>query len=84
MAGITTPLNAATFKAGDTLAYSGSATDTEDGALAATQLTWWVNLHHVTHNHPLLLETTGASASVTIPVRGETSDNIFYQSPVWR
>jgi glucose/arabinose dehydrogenase len=76
---ITTPLNAATFKAGDTLAYSGSGADTEDGALAATQLTWWVNLHHDTHNHPLLLETTGASGSVTIPLRGETSDNIFYR-----
>ena len=79
VASITTPLNAATFRAGDTLAYSGSATDAEEGVLAATQLTWWVNLHHDTHNHPLLLETTGANGSVTIPVRGETSDNIFYR-----
>jgi glucose/arabinose dehydrogenase len=79
VASITTPLNAATFKAGDTLAYSGTGTDTQDGVLAATQLTWWVNLHHDTHNHPLLLDTVGASGSVTIPVRGETSDNIFYR-----
>jgi glucose/arabinose dehydrogenase len=78
-ASITTPLNAATFKAGDTLAFSGSGTDAEDGALAATRLTWWVDLHHDTHTHPLQLETTGASGSVMIPVRGETSDNIFYR-----
>ncbi len=78
-ASITTPLSAATFQAGDTLTFSGSGADTEDGVLAATRLTWWVNLHHDTHDHPVLLDTTGASGSVTIPVRGETSDNIFYR-----
>ncbi|MEO8057945.1 MAG: PQQ-dependent sugar dehydrogenase [Burkholderiales bacterium] len=79
IASITTPLMAATFKAGDTLAFSGTGTDVEDGALASGQLTWWVDLHHDTHTHPLLLETVGANGSVAIPVRGETSDNIFYR-----
>jgi len=76
---IVSPSSGATFKAGDTVTFSGSGTDTEDGVLAATRLTWWVNLHHDTHNHPLLLDTVGANGSVQIPVRGETSDNIFYR-----
>ncbi len=79
VASITTPLNAATFKAGDTVTFSGGGTDPEDGTLPATRLAWWVDLHHDTHTHPLQLETAGASGSVLIPVRGETSDNIFYR-----
>lgn len=78
-ASITSPAVGATFKAGDTISFTGIGTDPEDGALAGTRLTWWVNLHHDTHDHPLLLESVGASGSVTIPVRGESSDNIFYR-----
>ena len=73
-ASITSPAVGATFKAGDTISFTGTGTDPEDGALAGTRLTWWVNLHHDTHDHPLLLDTVGASGNVTIPVRGETSD----------
>lgn len=76
---IVAPASGATFKAGDAVAFSGSATDAEDGALAPTRLTWWAELHHDTHNHPFQPETVGDSGSVTIPVRGETSDNIFYR-----
>lgn len=76
---ITSPATGATFKAGDTLTFTGTGTDAEDGALAASRLTWWVDLHHDTHTHPLQQETVGDSGSVQIPVRGETSDNIFYR-----
>lgn len=79
LASITSPAVGATFKAGDTISFAGTGTDPEDGALAGARLTWWVRLHHDTHDHPLLLESVGASGSVTIPVRGETSDNIFYR-----
>jgi len=78
-ASITSPAAGASFKAGDTVAFSGTGTDPEDGTLAGTRLTWWVDLHHDTHTHPLQLETVGATGSVAIPVRGETSDNIFYR-----
>jgi len=78
-ASITSPAAGASFKAGDTVPFAGTGTDPEDGALAGTQLTWWVDLHHDTHTHPLLLDTAGASGSVEIPVRGETSSNIFYR-----
>jgi glucose/arabinose dehydrogenase len=76
---IASPAAGATFKAGDTIAFSGAGSDLEDGTLAASRLTWWVDLHHDTHTHPLQQETAGDTGSVTIPVRGETSDNIFYR-----
>ncbi|WP_280151007.1 PQQ-dependent sugar dehydrogenase [Piscinibacter sp. XHJ-5] len=76
---ITAPAEGATFAAGDTLQFAGSATDPEDGNVAASGLSWWVELHHDTHTHPFQPETAGGSGSVTIPVRGETSDNIWYR-----
>ena len=78
-ANITSPAVALTFKAGDTLTFAGNATDAEDGALKAAQLTWWADLHHDSHTHPFQQETTGESGTVAIPDRGETSDNIFYR-----
>ncbi len=68
-----------TFRAGDTLTLALSATDAQDGALPADLLEWWIDLHHDDHTHPLLLPANSASGSVTLPTRGETSDNIFYR-----
>jgi glucose/arabinose dehydrogenase len=79
VASMASPANGGTFKAGDTISFAGSATDAEDGALAATSLSWWADLHHDTHTHPLQPVTAGGSGSVSIPTRGETSDNIFYR-----
>jgi len=76
---ITSPAEGATFKAGDTLTFTGSATDTEDGTLGASALSWRADLHHDTHTHPFQQPTAGGSGSVTIPVRGEVSDNIWYR-----
>jgi len=36
---IASPASGATFKAGDTLTFAGSASDAEDGSLPATNLT---------------------------------------------
>jgi glucose/arabinose dehydrogenase len=76
---ITSPGQGQTFRSGQTLTFTGSATDAEDGSLPASRLVWWANLHHDTHDHPFQPETTGSSGTVTIPVRGESSDNIFYR-----
>jgi glucose/arabinose dehydrogenase len=76
---ITSPTEGSTFKAGDVLTFAGSATDTEDGTLGASRLTWWADLHHDAHTHPFVQPTSGASGSATIPTRGETSSNIFYR-----
>jgi glucose/arabinose dehydrogenase len=76
---ITAPAADATFAGGDTVAFAASAVDEREGALPASALTWWVDLHHDTHSHPFVPMTTGASGSVTIPTRGETSANIWYR-----
>ncbi|HEX6706591.1 MAG TPA: PQQ-dependent sugar dehydrogenase [Albitalea sp.] len=76
---IASPAEGTTFQAGDRIAFSGSATDAEDGNIPASGLTWWADLHHDTHTHPLRQSTPGASGSVDIPVRGETSSNIWYR-----
>jgi glucose/arabinose dehydrogenase len=71
------PIN---YAAGDTIAYSGSATDPEDGALPPTSLTWWINFHHDTHFHPFMPPTTGITGgSFVVPVLGETSANVWYR-----
>jgi glucose/arabinose dehydrogenase len=76
---IVTPAVGAVFSAGQTLTVTVEGTDAEDGALPATRLTWWAELHHDTHTHPFQPETTASGGTVTIPTRGETSDNIFYR-----
>jgi glucose/arabinose dehydrogenase len=77
VATIGSPAANTTFRAGTAIVFAGSGTDAEDGVLGAARLTWWANLHHDTHNHPLQPETTGAGAPVTFPTRGHTEDNIF-------
>ncbi len=69
----------AQFSGGQTLDVAVSATDAEDGSLPAAKLTWWAELHHDTHTHPFQPETSSTGGAVTIPARGETSDNIFYR-----
>ncbi len=79
MPSISAPANGALFSAGQSLTVTVAATDAQDGSLPATSLTWWAELHHDTHTHPFQPQTTGNGGSVTIPTRGETSDNIFYR-----
>lgn len=79
VASITRPTVGTTFRAGDTIVFAGTAVDTEDGALPANRLVWWADLHHDTHSHPLQPRTTGNAGSVMLPVRGETSSNIWYR-----
>jgi glucose/arabinose dehydrogenase len=74
---IESPAEGATFKWGDTLTFTGSATDTQDGPLGSSNVTWWVNLHHDTHFHTLIPPAAGASGVVSLPTRSETSDNVW-------
>jgi glucose/arabinose dehydrogenase len=75
---ITLPATGTQFSGGDTVHFAGGGTDPEDGTLAASHLSWWVDLHHDTHTHPFLPLTSGvASGEVYVPPRGHTEDNIF-------
>jgi glucose/arabinose dehydrogenase len=43
---IGSPSSTTTWKVGDTISFSGSATDQEDGSLEAAKLTWSLIMHH--------------------------------------
>lgn len=74
---ITSPAEGATFRAGDTLTFAGSATDAQDGTIDGMRLTWWIEQHHDAHSHPFVQPTAGGSGTATMWTRGETSDNIW-------
>ena len=76
---ILAPAQGTLFSAGQTLSVTLDASDAEDGPLAASRLQWWAELHHDTHTHPFQPETMGAGGSIGLPLRGETSANIFYR-----
>jgi glucose/arabinose dehydrogenase len=75
------PVEGATYAAGEAIAYSGSATDFEDGTtLPGSAFTWRVVFHHDDHTHPFLGDTTGStSGSFTPSVDEETASNVFYR-----
>ncbi|MFO1266960.1 MAG: Ig-like domain-containing protein [Rubrivivax sp.] len=79
VASIDSPPAGTLFSAGETLTFAGSGSDAIDGTLSSNAFTWWVDLHHDTHTHPFRLPASGAAGTVTIPTRGETSDNVFYR-----
>ena len=77
---ITAPANNTLYSAGDTITYSGTGTDPEDGNLPASAFTWQVDFHHDTHLHPFIPATSGATGGTfTIPRAGETSANVWYR-----
>jgi glucose/arabinose dehydrogenase/PKD repeat protein len=68
---ISTPATGALFEAGDAIAYAGSATDAEDGALPASAFSWQILFHHDSHIHPgggPFTNTTGGT--LQIPTSG--------------
>ncbi|HEX6964074.1 MAG TPA: NPCBM/NEW2 domain-containing protein, partial [Lacipirellula sp.] len=74
------PPSGLTYRAGDTITYSGSASDLEDGALPASALTWRVDFHHNVHSHPLIPPTSGVTGGqFTIPTNTETAHDVWYR-----
>ena len=79
-AGITSPVAGTTYAAGQTISYSGTGTDPEDGTLPASAFEWEVVFHHSTHTHPFIAPKSGSqTGSFVIPTAGETSDNVWYR-----
>ncbi|HEX5689401.1 MAG TPA: PQQ-dependent sugar dehydrogenase, partial [Roseiflexaceae bacterium] len=71
VATIDTPSASTTWQVGDLIAFSGHASDAEQGALPATALAWTIVLHHCytpldCHEH-LVEEQSGASGSFDAP-----------------
>lgn len=74
------PIAGTLYSGGDTIIFSGSATDPQDGTLPASAFTWRVDFQHDTHSHPFLPTTSGITGgSFGIPTSGETSDTVWYR-----
>ena len=70
VATIGSPAAGTTWSVGKTISFSGSATDQQDGALAASQMSWSLILHHcpsTCHTHPLQSFTGVAQGSFDAP-----------------
>jgi glucose/arabinose dehydrogenase len=77
---ITQPVVGTTYAGGNVISYAGTGNDAEDGMLAGSAFTWWVNLHHDGHTHPLVAPVSGfKTGSFRIPIAGETSPNVIYR-----
>ena len=66
---ISMPINGTRVQPGDTVNYSGGATDVDDGPIASDHLKWTVLLHHNTHIHTFV-GSTGASGSFVVEDHG--------------
>ena len=69
---IDSPTSSLTWKVGDTIGFSGHATDQQDGTLPASGLSWSLIMHHCftptdCHTHLIQTLTDRASGSVTAP-----------------
>ena len=79
--GYITPSNGAIFRAGQTIAISGDATDVEDGTLPDSAFSWTVIFHHDTHAHPGIGPVVGVrSLNFAIPDTGhDFAGNTSYE-----
>ncbi|UWP83836.1 PQQ-dependent sugar dehydrogenase [Dactylosporangium fulvum] len=69
---IDSPASSLTWAVGDTINFSGHATDPQQGTLPASALNWTIVLHHcsspgVCHEHPMQTLTGVASGTLTAP-----------------
>lgn len=64
-----------TYRIGDTIPFTITATDREDGALAPSRIIWQIVIHHLDHLH-YDAERTGAGASLTADQHG---DDVHYE-----
>ena len=77
VATITAPTNGITPKTGDSITFSGTASD-PDESLPASAMKWSVLLHHNTHLHPGVT-ATGASGSFVIENHAVAGETFFYE-----
>lgn len=79
-ANIVLPAEDTLYSAGDTINFSGTATDPDDGVLPASAYSWTVVFHHDAHTHPHLGPVTSTTfGSFTIPNFGHTEHTVWYR-----
>ncbi|HYG77942.1 MAG TPA: PQQ-dependent sugar dehydrogenase [Planctomycetota bacterium] len=68
------------YTAGQTITFSGSATDAEDGNLPASAFSWQIDQMRPGHSRPLVPPINGVSSGqVHIPDIGQPDADVFYR-----
>ncbi len=60
------------------VAFSGTATDPEEGGLPASAYTWQVDFHHDSHVHPFMPATSGLTGGSFVVPNTETSAALIW------
>jgi glucose/arabinose dehydrogenase len=68
---ISSPAPGRTFRAGETITFSGTGQDADDGPLPGSSLSWKVVFHHDDHIHPVM-DATGGSGAMQVPDTGHS------------
>jgi glucose/arabinose dehydrogenase len=77
---IISPAEGTLYRAGEVIAYSGTAADADDGTLGPGAFTWQIDFHHHDHVHPFLAPTSGiTSGTFTPPTVFETDADVFFR-----
>ncbi|MBA3468609.1 MAG: PQQ-dependent sugar dehydrogenase [Herpetosiphonaceae bacterium] len=76
---INAPSASALFAVGQSITLLGSATDAQDGPLAASKLDWEVVLHHGSHTHPFLT----ANNTSTLTFSGPAPEDLAAAANSW-
>lgn len=77
---VLTPSPGTNYDAGQSISYSGSGSDAQDGSLPCSDFSWTITLHHLDHSHPFLGPIEGScGGSFTPATGGEVSPNVFYR-----
>ncbi|MFG1933915.1 PQQ-dependent sugar dehydrogenase [Mycobacterium sp. NPDC048908] len=67
------------YNAGDTITFTATASDTDDGALDPSAYHWKVLFRHADHIHPFVDDITGTCGSITIPRDAHNVDTTRYE-----
>ena len=76
---ILTPIEGTSYTWGQTINFSGSASDAQDGNLPASAFEWKVDFHHDAHVHPHIASIPGVSSGTFSTNFAETAANVFYR-----
>jgi hypothetical protein len=77
----TAPATNATYAGGQSIYYTATATDPEDGVLPASAYQWNIVFHHDDHTHPFITPTPGKKGGTFVaPAIGfETAPTVWFR-----
>jgi glucose/arabinose dehydrogenase len=77
---IANPASQQLYSGGDVVAFSGGASDAEDGTIPPSGLRWQIDFHHNGQVDTVFGPTTGITGGTyTIPTTGDNTTNAFYR-----